>query len=561
MYGDAQGAETPQVLRQLEQELNVKILPGTEIMMDVGEHHFVKSSASSDRVLVPQPSDSKHDPLNWSRFWKYSAIACSTMVSFAQGFGPLALAPIFPQLIEKYNTDLAGAIQFTGVAILVLGFSNFIWVPLSTSFGRRPVLLASTLVCLGSCIWRAQAETYGSFMGACVLNGIGAGPAETLQPAIITDIFFLDRRGVWNTVYFVFYFGSLAVGPIISGPMAETVGMASFWYLNVAMHAFIFICILFLFPETKWHRMHPDEMRAKGLLPSQQVSDEKVNSTNAENGDLEKITTLGGMPDLSHTATAARDPWLGKGTPSKQQFKLWQLNPHPFKAVFYDLWIPWKLFAFPIVEFASFVVSWSASSFLTLNLTQAEVFAAPPYGFSSNAIGFMNFAILIGMFIGLATAGPLSDYISMRATRKNRGIREPEMRLPSMIPYVLIMMLGNFIVAFGYQNAWDWKPIVIVGYTCAGIQVAALPAIASTYAVDSYKPVSGSVFVSITVNKNVWGYGFSKFITPWILASGYVPPIMTNMALITLWCSFGILFFFFGKTFRKWSEHSDVHRM
>ena len=239
--------------------------------------------------------------------------------------------------------------------------------------------------------------------------------------------------------------------------MAETVGMASFWYLNVAMHAFIFICILFLFPETKWHRMHPDEMRAKGLLPSQQVSDEKINSTNTENKDLEKITTLGGMAGLTHTATAARDPWLGKGTPSKQQFKLWQVNPHPVKAIFYDLWIPWKLFAFPIVEFASFVVSWSASSFLTLNLTQAQVFAAPPYGFSSDAIGFMNFAILIGMFIGLATAGPLSDWISMRATRKNRGIREPEMRLPTMIPYVLIMMLGNFIVAFGYQNMWDWK--------------------------------------------------------------------------------------------------------
>ena len=40
----------------------------------------------------------------------------------------------------------------------------------------------------------------------------------------------------------------------------------------------------------------------------------------------------------------------------------------------------------------------------------------------------------------------------------------------------------------------------------------ALPAMVSTYAVDSYKPVAGSLFVAITVNKNVWGYGFSKFI-------------------------------------------------
>jgi len=51
-------------------------------------------------------------------------------------------------------------------------------VPLSTTFGRRPVYLASTLICLVSNIWRAKAQTYGSFMGACVLNGIGAGPAE-----------------------------------------------------------------------------------------------------------------------------------------------------------------------------------------------------------------------------------------------------------------------------------------------------------------------------------------------------------------------------------------------
>lgn len=105
------------------------------------------------------------------------------------------------------------------------------------------------------------------------------------------------------------------------------------------------------------------------------------------------------------------------------------------------------------------------------------------------------------------------------------------------------------------------QPIVIIGYTCAGIQVAAIPAIASTYAIDSYKPVAGSIFVAITVNKNVWGYGFSKFITPWSIKDGFIPPIMLNMGLIFLWCSFGILFYFFGKTFRKWSRNSSVHDM
>ena len=49
-----------QELHQIEQELHVEILPGTEVMADVGSHHFVKGAK---HVLVPQPSSDPHDPL------------------------------------------------------------------------------------------------------------------------------------------------------------------------------------------------------------------------------------------------------------------------------------------------------------------------------------------------------------------------------------------------------------------------------------------------------------------------------------------------------------------
>lgn len=54
-------------------------------------------------------------------------MSVATATSFAQGLGPLALAPMFPQLMESFKSDLAGVVQFTGVCILVLGFSNFFW--------------------------------------------------------------------------------------------------------------------------------------------------------------------------------------------------------------------------------------------------------------------------------------------------------------------------------------------------------------------------------------------------------------------------------------------------
>jgi MFS family permease len=293
------------------------------------------------------------------------------------------------------------------------------------------------------------------------LNGIGAGPAETAQPTIIADVMFLHDRGKYQTLYFVFYFGSLMVGPIISGPMAQRFGWRNFWWLNTALLGFTVLLCIFAFPETKFTRSFVPENSTVSPSPPLKVGSseefEHAQISAVDHADPEKSATAQPKSDNDTTLTHVHtheDPWLGRGKPSKQQWKLAQ----PFEGNFFlELWMPWKLFAFPIVEFSSFVVSWTASSFLTLNLTQSQVFAAPPYNFSSSKIGLFNFAVLVGALIGLFTAGPLSDAIAARLTKRNRGIREPEMRLIAMIPYVIIMVIGNIVVAVGYEKSWDWK--------------------------------------------------------------------------------------------------------
>lgn len=353
------------------------------------------------------------------------------------------------------------------------------------------------------------------------------------MPEVIADIFFLHDRGKWNTLYWIVYMGAIMVGPIISGAMTETVGWREFWWLNTALLGLSFVMCVFMFPETRYKRLMPEHggqakpasVEEKPRTPTQkEMSASDAEQESKASNDIQQVNTANSTPadtkELGHSETAQRDPYLGRGTPAKWQWKIFQSNANPFRTIFLDLWVPWKLFAFPIVEFAAFVVSWSCSSFLTINLTQSQVLAAPPYNFKPVSVGFTNFAVVVGGLIGLFTAGPLSDWVSARSTKKNNGIREPEMRLPAMIPYVIIMLIGNIVVALGYERKWSWEVIVIVGYTCAGIQVAALPGIVSTYAVDSYKPVAGSLFVAITVNKNLWGYGLGKFITPWTMSDG-----------------------------------------
>jgi MFS family permease len=138
-------------------------------------------------------------------------------------------------------------------------------------------------------------------------------------------LFFLQDRGKYNTGYFVTYFGSLMVSPIISGPMAQAAGWCFIWWLNVAILAVNTITLVFVFPETKRHRLRPPEFGHNS--PAAAHSD--VSSTDKghlSNGNVDEINEKPAEPisRFVHSETATQDPSLGKGKPSKDQFRFRQ---------------------------------------------------------------------------------------------------------------------------------------------------------------------------------------------------------------------------------------------
>ncbi|KAI5780391.1 putative MFS transporter [Geopyxis carbonaria] len=504
--------------------------PGTELL-----------SSHEHLVLVPHPSTDPADPLTWTPWWKRIMMAHMILVAFTHAFGPISIAPQVPFYMMEWDRSLHDVLQFTGVCILVLGFSNFFWVPMSSAIGRRPAIILSGAVSLIACVLRATSTSYGAFMGAAVLHGFGAGTAETLPPVLIADVMFLHERGVWMNIYTWVYFGGLMLGPIVAGAISDRFGWRSFWWLNVALYAVAFVFQLFTCPETRFDRKH--------IVPT--------NDTSSSSDETpEKIPTAVQLEDAS-----ASNPQLHSGRPTARQF--WSLMAHastqPFKAIGSSFLTPWYLFSFPIVQWASFTFSWSASAFLIVNLTQSQVFAAPPYLMSASAVGLTNFAPFVGCTIGMVTAGPFSDWVSMKLTMRNRGIREPEMRLVALVPYVVATLIGGLVMAYGYQNLWRWEIIVLVGYTLLGMQCSAVSAIAMTYAIDSYKPVAGEILVAATVNKNLWGYGVSVFLTGWIITDGFVPGLMTIIGTMIFICMIAVPLWFCGKTLRRWTGKSWVH--
>ena len=88
--------------------------------------------------------------------------------------------------------------------------------------------------------------------------------------------------------------------------------------------------------------------------------------------------------------------------------------------------------------------------------------------------------------------------------------------------------------------------IVILGFGIAGVTVASLPSIAATYAVDSYKSITGYVLSATSIAKHVYGYGISEFGTPWVQRSGYLPLFLSNMGILVLWLILDGVFWIYG---------------
>jgi MFS family permease len=195
------------------------------------------------------------------------------------------------------------------------------------------------------------------------------------------------------------------------------------------------------------------------------------------------------------------------------------------------------------------------------NLTESPLLSSPAYRFNPGQVGYTNFAFFVGGVIGVATAGPFSDWLARRLTRKNNGIREAEMRLPALIPFVCLFIISHIVGAVGYQRLWPWQAIIVCGFGFSGLAVTSIPGIAIAYAVDCYKPISGEIMVVATVFKNLLGFSFSYWIFQIaVKPNGFITIYMIQFAISMFPVVCTIPLYFYGKKLRHWTRNSDLHK-
>ena len=73
--------------------------------------------------------------------------------------------------------------------------TNLFWVPLANTIGRRPIILLALLTLTLGSMWAGLATSFSSLLGARAIMGIGGGPADTVCPDVVGEIFFVHQRG------------------------------------------------------------------------------------------------------------------------------------------------------------------------------------------------------------------------------------------------------------------------------------------------------------------------------------------------------------------------------
>lgn len=207
-----------------------------------------------DVILVPQPSNSPNDPLNWPQ-WKKEMILLIVGLSAAVvgAYGPM-LSPGFVQVSSDLGITVEILSQATAWLILTIGLSLFITNPLAKIIGRRPVYIIAICIMFATSVWGAAVTDYSSFLASRIVAGIGMAPYEILVQCTIGDLYFVHERATRIAVWNLFLLTGISGGALIAGYIIELDGYRWTFGVCAIFFGILMIGVVFFVPETAYRR-------------------------------------------------------------------------------------------------------------------------------------------------------------------------------------------------------------------------------------------------------------------------------------------------------------------
>ncbi|KAF3763877.1 MFS general substrate transporter [Cryphonectria parasitica EP155] len=541
-------------------------LPGTRRLFDSEGHMLLVPGGDAtslkkhgDIVLIPQPTDSPNDPLQWSlarKIWHTALVCFITALTAATSNDAGSASDGFN---EELGIDYSYFNTGAGVLFIGIGYWTLLSSPAVHLYGRRLLYLFAMVLGLAGNLWFGLAQTASDTIWSQLFVGASESVAEALVQLSLMDLWFEHQAGAAIGIYVLATSIGTYMGSLIASYIAQSyLGYRWVGYMGTVFSGGTLILLYFGLEETAFDRARYTTMHGLGL------SDRATASALPDSSLAEKkeITTTG---QGAATPTAV-DVERSGGFASPEKAKTyWQriaiitpagnLRGYGFKQYARRLLHTLKVFTFPAVWYAG--IQWGAqNAWLTFYLTvEQDNWYGPPWNYTDGEVGNMNIPTVIGSVIGCFLAGWGSDWFTLWITRRKGGIMEAESRLWLMILPTIFFPTGMFLFGIGSGEGWAW-PAPYVGLGFIGFGYGCAGDLSMAYLVDAYPEMVLEGMVGVAVINNTIGMIFSFVTSPWMDADGVLYTFVAAGVLAFAALSLSLPMAWWGKTARRWTREN-----
>lgn len=500
-------------------------------------------------VLLPQPSDSPNDPLNWSfsrKTWHFAVLSFITALTAATsndaGAAQESLNSFYGITYDAMNTG-------AGVLFLFIGWSCIFFAPASSLYGRRITYIICLLAgCLGS-VWFALSKKTADTIWSQAFVGMSEACAEAQVQQSLSDIFFQHQLGSVLTVYILATSVGTFLGPLIAHLIAQSQTFRWVGWWGAIISAAALLVVLFGCEETVFDRSKYFPVYEASSNDDQEMvlDDEK----GEKDTPAQTQTTTAIVGETTNTqAEVAPDP------PASYWKRIAIITPSPylegygFKQYLKRFVVYFKVFTLPAVWISG--ILWGLQdAYMTFFLTtQDTYFYDAPWNKSETGVAIMNVATLIGAIIGCFMSGILSDYHVLWLARRNNGRMEPEFRLYLLFITLVISPLGLIMFGVGADKTWPWQA-VYVGLGFIGVGWGSIGDTAMSYLMDAYPEIVIQGMVGVSIINNTLACVFTFVCSYWLDGAGTANTYIVLAVIDFVSIAFIVPTLIWGKTWRR----------
>ncbi|KAK6360287.1 hypothetical protein TWF730_006435 [Orbilia blumenaviensis] len=419
------------------------------------------------------------------------------------GFASNIYFPVLPTIAHDLNVSI-DLINLTVTSYLIFqGIAPSLWGPISDVKGRRVAYFFTFLVFLGACVGLAESKNYTTLVVLRCLQSTGSASTIAIGSGVIGDITTRANRGGFMGVFQAGLLVPVAVGPVIGGALAGSLGWrAIFWFLAIYSGIFLLVLILLL-PETLRSIVGDGSKKPSSLIAKFPLN--LYQKTSKTKWEPDTRSDINSDPARKHVDILGPFRILT----SKQAAPI-----IVFLAIYYAVW--------------------------QMSITAMSSLFEERYGLGETEIGLTFIANGVGSIVGTLVTGKILDidYRRVRTQYESNLTTDTEpgetactsqesdfplerARLRLMPLFSILQCIS--ILVFGWTIHYPQKvhiALPIISTFITGWTAISTYSVVATYLVDAFHDRSAAASASLNLARCLFAAGGTSFVMPMINGIG-----------------------------------------